>query len=425
MSRVGCVIMIVVAAACGAPESSGVLPDGPRGPTGAPDAGIDAAMIDAAVIDAGVTDAPTDAGDPTGPPDLVEICGGKAPVTLDDWENCFQKRKCEWTVGCVSLNTYRDVADCIASGDAVSGGRLAAERRDRNRAIAQGRAAINQDAFAQCLIGTSATRCNTALFDPACLTRFTGKIDDAAGCYTDIDCVSPDAICKSTCTDACCLGSCQPKFKVGQACTTFTSCEPGLQCSNGFCIAGDIDTPCSDVTDCDPDAFCDFQLHRCKPTLALGAACTDILQCGGDTSCVGLSISESNPGHCLRNSQAGDPCDSNGLCHGNLFCDGSGTCRDLPVLGEACSALISCAGANTICNSGVCVLRADVGVACGNQTCLPGLFCTSALNDSKPVCAARRADGAPCADPSHCESYLCSGDKTKPGVCLPWKDTCP
>src|SRR5262249_24171017 len=125
------------------------------------------------------------AGDPT---DLATICGGTAPVTLDDWENCYQRRKCEGEGGCVTLDTFHDVPDCIASADAVSGGKLAAARRARKRAVEQGRASIHVDAFTQCLIRTSATRCNTALFDPACLTRFTGMIGDGDDCYTDVDC---------------------------------------------------------------------------------------------------------------------------------------------------------------------------------------------------------------------------------------------
>jgi hypothetical protein len=409
MSR-GAWLIALVATACSAPG---------RGAFVAPTDGGSDDQGDA--TGAGPPTPPDDASvDPT---DLAQICGGTAPVTLDDWETCYRNRKCEWEVGCVSLSSFRDVADCIAEDDAVEGGRLAAERRERARAIDQGRASINADAFTQCLIRTSATRCNTALFDPACLTRFTGTISDSADCLTDIDCASPDAVCKSSCTDACCVGKCQRKFRAGEACDLFASCEPGLRCNGHTCVSGDINTACSSVLDCDFGAFCDPKLHRCEPTLAPGAACTDILQCGGDTTCVGLSISSSAPGHCFHNARPGDPCDD--LCHGNLYCDGSGICRALPVLGASCSTLIPCAGANTICDNGVCVLRSDVGVSCGGQTCLPGLFCTSELGDPKPACAARRAVGAPCGDPSHCESYLCSGNENQLGVCQPWSDTCP
>jgi hypothetical protein len=255
----------------------------------------------------------------------------------------------------------------------------------------------------------------------SCATRFTGTIGDFATCYSDAECASPGADCTSACTDACCTGACQPRFKLGQACTDISSCEPGLECHR-TCIAGDINTPCASDRDCDPNAWCDLQAKLCKADYATGAACTNPLQCGGETSCVGTNITTSNPGHCLRISKPGDPCDV--FCYGNLYCDGS-ACRALPVLGQTCTALVPCAGTDVICDVDACVRRSGVGVACGAQTCLPGLFCTSELGDPNPTCADRRAEGEPCADPSHCESYLCSGNSVQSGVCLAWSTTCP
>ena len=367
-------------------------------------------------------------GPPPDPTDLAVICGGTAPVTLEDWENCYQKRKCEWEVGCPTKNPFRDVADCIASWDGLQGGKLAADRRDRKRAVAQGRAMINIAMFTQCLIRTSATRCNTALFDPACLTRFTGAVADTAGCLADIDCASPDAACTTTGLEACSVGACTRKFRDGENCQLFASCEPGLRCNGTKCVTGDIGTSCTkgSVNNCDFGTFCDPATLKCKATLATGAACTSLLQCGGDESCVGLSVSSSDPGHCMRVSHPGDHCDQ--LCYGNLYCDsGSGTCKPLPVLGQTCSLQIPCAGANTICNSGLCSLRSDVGIACGGQTCLPGLFCSTELGDpaSTATCAARGAVDASCRSPNHCQSFLCSGTPSSTGSCLAWSDSCP
>jgi hypothetical protein len=416
------VALAVAAAAC----SSGPGPKlmGPTGDDGGEDGGIDGTGGTGGGSDGGI-DGP---GDPT---DLATACGGTAPVTLDDWENCYQKRKCEWEVGCVSLDQFRDVADCVASGDAVQGGQLAEERRARKRAIAQGRASLDVAAFTQCLLRTGAGRCDTALFDPACLTRFTGTIADNQGCFTSIDCASLDAVCQTNCPDACCLGTCHRKFREGEACDDFASCEPGLRCALlkniGFkCVNGNLGTPChtDDVNSCDFGAFCDPTTLKCVPALAPGAACQRLGQCGGDELCVGLSITVSNPGHCTRISKPGDRCDGVGFCYGNLYC-ASNTCHSMPVLDQSCSASIPCAGANTVCNSGRCVLRSDVNVSCSGDTCLPGLFCTSELGDNPGVCAPRRADGLPCAAPSHCQSFLCSGDAAQPGTCLPWKNTCP
>jgi hypothetical protein len=419
MRRVGVLLAIaVVAAACGDGSGPGLM--GPTGDDGGTTDGSDGTGTGSD----GGTDGP---GDPT---DLATACGGTAPVTLDDWENCYRKRKCEWEVSCVSLNEFRDVADCVASGDAAQGGQLTEERRARKRAVEQGRASLNVAAFTQCLLRTGAARCDTALYDPACLTRFTGTIADNQGCYTSIDCASPDAVCQTDCHDACCVGTCHRKFREGETCDDFASCEPGLRCglgSNGFrCVNGNPGSSCeaNGVFQCDFGTFCDPATLKCTPTLAPGAACMREPQCGGDHLCVGLSITSSNPGHCLRISQPGDHCDGVGFCFGNLYC-ASNTCQSMPVLGQSCSASIPCAGANTICNNARCVLRSDVNVSCSGDTCLPGLFCTSELGDNPGVCAARRADGQPCAAPSHCQSFLCSGDAAQPGMCLPWKNTCP
>src|SRR5678815_4251816 len=37
--------------------------------------------------------------------DLVQLCGAQ-PATPDDWERCYQKRKCEWEVGCVPATAF-------------------------------------------------------------------------------------------------------------------------------------------------------------------------------------------------------------------------------------------------------------------------------------------------------------------------------
>jgi hypothetical protein len=410
---------------------------GPGIDAGPIDSAIDAALVDSGIvdarpIDAGLIDArpidaapPIDAPVPPQNPELVAACGAM-PVTFDDWENCYRKRKCEWEVNCVTQNTYRNVQECIDQGDAVSGGKLAAERRDRQRSVEQGRAAIDVGRFTQCLIETSGAHCNTSLFFPACLTRFDGTRGDGASCLTDVECASPDAVCTQDCPEACCLGTCQPKFKLGQTCTDRHSCEPGQQCNiRRVCISGDINTPCTDDTDCDSNAWCDRLAHLCKADFARDAECTNVLQCGGETSCVGLSVSGTDPGHCRRISEVGDTCDA--FCYGNLSCDAFGVCRALPGLGEGCSALTNCSGVNTVCGANnTCVVRGGVDAPCGgNLRCLPGLFCTSELGDMNPRCAARRADQQQCRRPSHCQSYLCSGNMDQNGVCLPWINTCP
>lgn len=399
MNRQACIIIMVVAAGCGDNLSGAdnLLAD----------AGSTANPMDADTD--GAIDAPVD----TPPLDLTELCGS-VPVTLDDWESCYQKRWCKWEVGCLPLNTYRDVQECLVRSDEVEGGRLSAERREHKRAVEQGLAKVNYTAFTQCLVETSETRCNTAPRSVACATRFTGTINDGDSCFSAVDCASPGAECVSDCTGACCLGSCRPKFKEGEACDYFDSCEPGLRCHH-ICLSGDIGTSCASNRDCDPNAWCDT--GTCKADFMPGAACTSPLQCGGDTSCIGLSIIDSSPGHCLSISKVGDHCDS--FCYGNLYCDASGICRELPGLGDSCPEFTPCSGVDTVCSNGECVLRGDAGATCSSsQPCQPGWFCTSELDNPKPTCVPPGDPGQPCADPSHCKSHLCSGT----GMCI---DTCP
>jgi hypothetical protein len=431
MPRRACTLVMVIAAACGAPPSRNGL-QGSAGPGGDDDQGGPSDAGDAgdardAGSESGPDDARPDAGRPADagvPSELADICGA-VPVSFDDWERCYRKRHCEFTVGCVPQNPFHDLQECLDSDDAVEGGRLSAELRERRRAVEQGRASIDVAAFTRCLVETSEAHCNTAQFDPSCATRFTGTIDDFAACFTDVECASPGAACVASCSDACCLGTCQPRFKLGEQCTERHSCEPGLQCHR-TCRAGDIGSRCGGAggggdRDCDPGAWCDVTAGICKATFAPGAACTNPLQCGGETSCVGASVS-GGTGHCLRISQVGDTCDQ--FCYGNLFCDGS-TCQALPELEESCAATVSCAGVDAVCSNAVCAPRSAVGVACGAQTCMPGLFCTSELGDPRPTCSARRVEGQPCAAPGHCQSFLCSGNNVQPGICLAWSDTCP
>lgn len=407
MMRPACLVVIFVVAGCG---------DNLSGDANSPaDAGSD-----------GPVDAPVDVHVDTPPSSLTELCGTEPPATsdvnyIDYWESCYKRRWCEVQVGCVPQSSFRDVQECLDRSDEVEGSRLVAELRERRRAVDHARASLDVAAFTQCLIDTSGDRCTTVQSSVACATRFTGTIADGGGCYADIECASPGATCESSCSDACCLGTCRPKFREGEMCDLFESCEPGLVCHR-TCLSGDIDAPCGSNRDCDSNAWCNA--GRCSADLAPGAACTSPLQCGGRSSCIGLSIVDSSPGHCLSISRAGDRCDY--FCYGNLYCDGSGTCRDLPGLDQSCSGLAPCGGVDNICSNGRCVQRGGVDASCtSSRTCMPGLFCTSELNDPKPTCALPGAVDQPCVAPSHCESYLCSGTSGQPGVCLTWSDSCP
>jgi hypothetical protein len=317
------------------------------------------------------------------------------------------------------MNLYLDVQECIDRIDGVEGGKLSADLREQRRAIDQGRASIDVAMFTQCLLDTSGALCNTAVFSVGCATRFKGIVADGDACYADGECGSPGATCESSCIDACCLGTCRPKLKLRDPCDLDGSCEPGLVC-NQTCRSGDPDTLCSNLFDCDSSAWCNAGV--CAADLAPGSDCTSRSQCGGTTTCTGLSIVDSRPGRCLSISRAGDPCDF--ICNGNLYCS-AGTCHELPKLGDSCSAFTPCQGIDTFCSNGLCILRQGEGTSCSTaQLCQPGLFCTSEVNDPMPVCARPGSADQSCTRPSHCESHLCSSTMGEIGRCLPWSDVC-
>lgn len=419
VSHTGLLLAVTaVLGACSSPPASGlvdggVVPPADDGGPGDGDAG-----------DGGDAGSGDDGG---GPPDLIAMCGAE-PSTLEDWESCYQKRFCELVVNCGSMNLFSSVEECIALNDTVSGGRLSHEARERSRAIAAGRASLDEEAFAQCLVDLSPERCMNPSFSMSCVTRFAGTVGDFESCHGDVECESRGAACSApSCDDACCLGVCEPRSKLEDRCFTLDDCEPGLRCSlDAYCVTGDVGARCSDSGDCDPSNWCDLLAGVCKADVPEGAPCSRLTQCGGETSCVGTRRRVAPP-QCRRVNVEGDACDF--VCLGNLYCDlsnpiGFGTCRSLPKHGESCSLFLPCIGKNEVCNAGACVTRPGAGEPCVQGACLPGLFCTDALGIANPTCEPRLADGeGACNQPDQCQSYICDADAT--GQCQSWMNSCP
>jgi hypothetical protein len=391
------------------------------------DAGPSIDAGDAGVVGAG--DAGSGSGaDATPPPDLVAMCGA-VPTTLGEWEDCYLKRFCETMFDCGYMNLYNSVQECIDLSNALSGGQLAFEGREHTRAIAAKRASINKDAFTQCLIELDPKRCVNPEFSFSCATRFAGTIPDNQGCYDDIECKSPGASCSfQSCSDACCLGVCQPRLKEGDRCLTLSDCEPGLMCSlDQYCVSGSVNSHCTNPADCDPTTWCDRLAGICKPAFSEDAPCSLMTQCMGETSCVGLHR-KVEPARCRRVNVEGDACDY--FCLGNLYCDlsnpdGFGVCRPLPGPGGGCGTFLPCVGRNEVCEQGTCVTKPDVDQPCFEGTCLPGLFCTDQLDPTNPTPTCKRPlmDGQDgCNQPDQCQSYICNATTSK---CQSWSDTCP
>jgi hypothetical protein len=451
-----CALCLVVYTGCSSPASS--AGDGGGAEDGAAtDAGSDGAPSP----DAGDFDAGEDGGacEVTPPellepeaPDLEQLCGS-APITFEDWEQCYLRRYCEWLMTCFDRVVYRDLSECMAWAEAASP-RLAFERRERERAVAQGRAAVDQEAFTRCLqeLGPSPCLRLAPQFRASCRRRLQGTVDDGGACFADVECASPGAGCvrEEECAGACCEGECQAPLPEGATdCRlVYTStdpaqvCEPGLQCVPGAprcdddvwcCVAGtDPGAPCTNHLDCRPGTWCDRECGVCRAPLPEGAVCTDRRQCGDRTECVGLSIIHADPGECIRVDEEGADCDLD--CRGPLYCgpllvdNSERSCHFMAELGETCPfGVAGCRGATNTCSGSECVPRTSDGEPCGSglPACMPGSFCTSSLGAEDPVCASPQDDGSLCTHPFHCASYLCSGDAGAPGECLPWLETCP
>jgi hypothetical protein len=432
--RIMCIVLVGALGfiACGTDGTSGAGTSQGGTAGEANDAGQDGAdaSVDDAQVDAGDGQRP-DAdgldgategdGDPSDSRSdlLVELCGS-VPRTLDDWEDCDRRRRCAWILACDFQTQWVDVAECVTSFDDANGRAGWVARRARARAIAAGRAQLNEAAFTECLLDLEPSRCVSAAWSRACAARFSGSIEDGSACSVDEECRSLGARCaRVDDDDPCTVGTCVARYREGERCDEFLSCEPGLPC-HGTCRAGTVGSACASPRDCGPGTWCDQGLGRCAVDLPLGAACTSTLQCSGGADCIGLSIVNADPGRCQLTAREGDRCDF--LCRGALACEG-GRCVPLPRLGAACG-FPGCAGANATCRDARCVLRGAVGADCIAESCAFGSFCSVELGASNPTCAAPLAPGAICTRDGQCESGYCTGSEVRPGKCADPSATC-
>jgi hypothetical protein len=153
---------------------------------------------------------------------------------------------------------------------------------------------------------------------------------------------------------------------------------------------------------------------------AAGEPCTNLYDCdrsAGAMSCVVLDPNTDPVGTCQKvpHLQAGDDCsfacrigddcsstsigatDALGLCFESdgLVCDyGSGQCRSIVALGEACTEDGQC-GSEAYCDGSNCQARSGVGEPCGG-----GVSCRHEL---------QCGDDGNCADPSWTSSSACTG----------------
>jgi hypothetical protein len=189
---------------------------------------------------------------------------------------------------------------------------------------------------------------------------------------------------------ACDGAECLTVVGIGQACAPqSTSCQPGLVCPSGQCVApGGVGLICLYDDDCQDGLFCDPATGKCAARAQAGggcatAACPFGFACGFGAP-LGDGGADAGPALCLPLSGIGGSCvfDANGgQCLETEACQEDGKCAPIPGLGDACDGGSCLTGA---CQGGTCAL-VGAGGACGTN-----VDCTSSIcvKGTAPGCAS-------------------------------------
>lgn len=222
-------------------------------------------------------------------------------------------------------------------------------------------------------------------WDAACGPVLVSKIGLGAACETEgVPCAENEAACvKNLCTALPAEGeACHP---VDEA----PPCRPGLLCAAGRCRQA----PLLEGDACDSSGQCAATLRcvagTCRPTSALGEACSAERPCRGAAHCLGARCEAGTPDAC---TEPGEPevCGVESLCGAPVFT----TCTPLAAVGSECSGADTCEAAG-YCDltSYRCEALPESGAPCGEGVfCAPGLGC---IMDSR-LCAPLPGQGEAC-----------------------------
>jgi hypothetical protein len=109
-----CAALLIAQMGCGSPAPSAIDGGSSDQDAEAADAGEDATVPeDGASADAAADGGACEVTPPAqGEPDLEQLCGS-VPSTLEEWEQCYLKRLCEWQMACFDRVVYHDLAECM------------------------------------------------------------------------------------------------------------------------------------------------------------------------------------------------------------------------------------------------------------------------------------------------------------------------
>lgn len=396
---------------------------------------------------------------PTGAPEpaIGDFCHGEPDKTAcDDGNPCTVDDRCGVGV-CMGRSaddgTSCDDADPCTVGDACAAGTCTSSPKDCS----------GQDD--QCNLGVCEAGTGTCLTSP----RDDGTTCDDSDICTESDqctggtCAGSTLNCSnfdSQCGAGACnavLGRCEARaFEDGKNCDDSDACTVADSCSGGVCTGTAKD--CSALGSECTVGECDPANGECSPTaVAAGTACDDGLNCTDSDQCFsgvctgtavdcsdldspcGAGLCEPASGACIvSHLPAETSCDDEDPCTGHDVCDGLGVCSGGTALcfacqglndgdpcddGDACTitttcqlqsggalsciaaAEVDCAGFDTDCAVGACVLATgacDTAPRLNGTACDDGDACTESDQCVTGTCAGSNIDFCG-ADVSQCE----------------------
>ena len=381
-------------------------------------------------------------------------CGsGGNTGAVDDFIKSYATAQCAWQFRCCTdaeitqqeMGKFTDQATCVQFAELALQNTHYAEKL----AVREGRISVDSAQASACVAEQQNKACNAAAGAPPpppptpgtvdpCTLVFKGVTAVGDACQFANECIK-GAHCVATGAGA--EGVCVPYQEEKQICNMTSDCDPTV--ANLYCAKQDFQChlrsplggPCAFTIDmasgmptlplkleCDNSTgvslYCDPTSSTCQSLPGSGQACLmPPLPPGVGSTCAAGLVCDSGAGGsntCRGPGMVGDDC-TRIACTSTLYCDRSivpSTCKDLPSLGEQCSASGQRCATPYYCNTSVapaiCAQPAQLGDPCSfTIRCDPTtLYCDTAA--AMPACKMKLPDGATCTGGQMCQSNNCT-----------------
>jgi len=305
---------------------------------------------------------------------------GSSYVTIDAIADAYKDAQCMHLTAC----------GLFASLDACLGAELQTAQDftidyEVIAAVSRGHIVYDGGAVHECLAALGARSCDRTsesarVLPAACDEFFRGTRTAGQICFLDEECASQQCSGSSagTCSMGVCIGDTAPvdvEAQVGEACATTSSCVDG--------------------------AYCDTVTDRCTTLKTTGTECTLDNECAYGLACIGPTGARV----CGALPTVGQGCAADGICRDEgTYCDVTAdACKPVGLAGAICTDSSECSPYFPC--AGTCTQGPGLGQACSSSSrCFEaGTFC----DFNAGLCAAKKADGAPCDSGPECESDFC------------------